>query len=124
MELKQELINVCNLWNSAMISNDVDRIAQFMSDNWIILGSGGVTDKCSFLSLIRSGALSHNIMDSDEMLVRVYGDTGIVTSKGTSAGVFQDEPFNLYEWSTSVFVRTDGKFRCVSTTLTPARRAE
>jgi len=123
MNLEKELIDVCHQWDTAMKTNDADKIGEFMSDDWLIIGSGGITEKTSFLALIRSGDLTHSVMDSDEMLIRIYGDTGIAISKGTSAGTFQGESFDLYEWSTSVFVRMGDTFRCVSTTLTPARRS-
>ena len=111
-------------WDEAMVSNDADEIGKFMSDDWKIVGSDGITSKSSFLQFISSGILTHNRMDSDETHIDVYGNTGILVSRGTSAGTYNGDNFSLYEWSTSVFIKTEGKWRCVITMLTPANKSK
>lgn len=124
MDQKSELLKFGNAWNEAMVANDVDAISKFMSDDWIIVGTdGGITTKSEFLMWIRSGDLTHSRMDADETRIDLYGTTGVVTSRGTSAGKYKDEPFELYEWSTSVFIHRAGTWTCVHTMLTPALRA-
>ena len=61
-------------------------------------------------------------MDSDETSIKFYEDTGIVTSRGTSAGNYKGQSFELYEWSTSIFIRKNGQWLCVHTMLTPAKK--
>lgn len=56
------------------------------------------------------------------MRIRIYGNTAVATSRGTSAGNYMDVNFNLYEWSTSVFILEGVKWRCVLTMLTPAQK--
>ena len=122
MNEEQELTHLSKLWDEAMVSNDVVEIAKFMADDWIIVGSNGITTKSSFLASIKSGSVTHNRMDSNEMTIKIYGDTGIVISRGTSAGIYKGRTFDLYEWSTSVFIREEGIWRCVSTMVTPAHK--
>jgi len=121
---EQELTVFTNLWDEAMVGNDAGEIGKFMSDDWVIIGSDGITTKASFLESINSGALTHSRMDADEMHVKLYGNTGIITARGTSAGTYHGEKFSLYEWSTSVFIKNDGKWLCVLTMLTPAKPAK
>jgi len=123
MNPEEELRQLGRQWDEAIVGNDVAEIAKFISDDWVIVGSeGGVTSKNEFLEWIRSGDVTHCRMDSDEMRIKVYDNTGIVTSRGTSAGKYKGQPFDLYEWSSSVFVRNKGKWICVFTMLTPANR--
>ena len=78
-----ELIALATEWDRAMVKNDVDAIGRYMADDWTIIGSdGSVGDKATFLTLVRSGVLSHDVMESHDMRVRVYGDTAVVTSRG------------------------------------------
>ena len=106
MTTEEELFQFGLAWDGAMMRNNAGEIGKFMSDEWIILGTeGGITLKSDFLSLIRSGDLSHNRMDADETHIKIYENTGIVTSRGTSAGYFKGQAFELYEWSTSIFIR-------------------
>ena len=121
---KQELLEFSKQWDEAMIGNDADEIAKFISDDWVIVASDGITSRSSFLELISSGILSHNRMDSDECTISIYGNTGVLVSRGTSAGTYNNEKFSLYEWSTNVFIKAEGKWRCVLTMLTPANKSK
>ncbi|MBT1708835.1 DUF4440 domain-containing protein [Fulvivirgaceae bacterium PWU5] len=122
MNAEDEVLQVGKEWDKAMVGNDPDEIGKFMSEDWVIVGSDGITSKSQFLETIRSSALTHSRMDSDETKIKVYGDTAVVTSRGTSAGEYKGQPFELYEWSSSVFIRKKGKWLCVHTMLTPARK--
>ena len=123
MTTEDELLQFCLAWDQAMVGNDADEISKFMSDDWILVGTeGGITSKSRFLSFIRSGKLTHCRMDSDETSIKIYENTGIVTSRGTSAGNYKGQSFELYEWSTSIFIRKNGQWLCVHTMLTPAKK--
>ncbi|TKC07448.1 nuclear transport factor 2 family protein [Pedobacter frigoris] len=122
MQAEEELIEFGKLWDKAIVNNDVLEIAKFMSEDWVITGSDGITSKSSFLELIESGVLTHNRMDADESDIRIYGQTGVVISRGTSAGTYKGQPFEFYEWSTSIFIWKQGKWLCVSTMVTPAKK--
>ena len=105
-----------------MITNDAAAIGRFMAADWIIVGSdGSVTDKAAFLGLVESGIVSHDVMTSENMRVRVYGDAAVVTADGVSAGMYQGQPFREVERASSVFVRQSGTWRCVLTHLSRLR---
>ena len=113
-----DLIDVANAWDRAMVSNDAAAIGRYMSDDWTIIGSdGGIIDKATFLGLVSSGTLTHDVMESDDFNVRVYGDTAVITSRGVSGGTYQGRPFREAERVTCVFVRQRGQWTCVVTHL-------
>ena len=115
---RQELIRVVNDWDRAMVANDADAIGRYMAEDWTIIGpDGSVGDKPTFLELLKSGTLSHDVMASDDLRVRVYGDTAVVTARGVSGGTYQGQPFREVERSSCVFVRQEGQWRCVLTHL-------
>jgi ketosteroid isomerase-like protein len=115
---EEELIRVANDWDRAMVGNAADAIGRYMADDWTIVGSDGrVGDKAGFLALVRSGALTHDVMTSEDIRVRVYGDTAVVVARGVSGGKFQGQAFREVERSSCVFVRQDGQWRCVLTHL-------
>jgi ketosteroid isomerase-like protein len=122
MTLEEELLKFVTQWDKAMVSNDVEEIGKFMSEDWVIVGTaGGVTDRSSFLEWIRSGDVVHTRMDADETRIKVYGNTGVVITRGTSAGNYSGEPFSLYEWSLNVFIYDGKNWLCVATMLTDAK---
>jgi ketosteroid isomerase-like protein len=114
----QELVEVAHAWDRAMTANDAAAIGRFMADDWIIVGSdGSVTDRAAFLGLVESGIVSHDVMTSENIRVRVYGDAAVVTADGVSAGKYHGQPFREVERASSVFVRQSGTWRCVLTHL-------
>jgi len=101
-----------------MIGNDPDAIGAFMADDWVLIGSDGrASDKASFLDLVRSGALTHDVMTSEDVTVRLYGDAAVVMSRGVSGGLYRGRAFRELERVSSVFVRQGGHWRCVLTHL-------
>ena len=123
--VKEELITVANEWDRAMVEDDAEAIGRYMADDWIIVGSdGGECDKATFLGLVKSGTLSHDVMESYDMQVRVYGDTAVVTARGVSGGKYQGQPFREVERVSCVFVRQKGEWACVLTHLSRIAQKE
>lgn len=116
--VEEELIGVTHAWDRAMVANDPEAIGAYMADDWTIIGSdGSVGDKAAFLELVRSGKLTHDVMESHDLQVRVYGGTAVVTARGVSGGQYQGESFYLVERVSCVFVRQEDHWRCVLTHL-------
>jgi ketosteroid isomerase-like protein len=117
---EREIRDLAARWDEAMIGNDPDAIGAFMADDWIIVGADGSVDgKERFLALIASGELSHDVMTTRDMQVRVYGQTAVTVASGTSGGRFRGSPFLLTERASCVFVREHGRWACVLTHLSP-----
>ena len=115
---EEELVEVAHAWDRAMVTNDAEAIGQFMADEWTIIGSdGSVADKASFLELVRSGQLTHDVMESHDLEVRFYGATAVMTGWGVSGGKYQGQAFRFTERTSCVFVKQQGRWRCVSTHL-------
>ena len=122
MKTEESLLEFSRQWDMAMEGNDADLIGSFMDDDWVIVATdGGVTPKNDFLKHIRSGALTHHTMKSDFERTRIYGDTAVITSRGTSAGHYLSQPFSFYEWSTNIFHWKNNQWTCVLTMLAPAK---
>jgi ketosteroid isomerase-like protein len=113
-----ELSATAHAWDRAMTTNDAEAIGRFMAEDWIIVGPDGSVDrKDRFLSLIASGDLTHDVMTSEDLMVRLYGDTALLIAKGVSGGTFKGQAFRDVERSSNVFVRRDGQWICVMTHL-------
>jgi ketosteroid isomerase-like protein len=117
--MQEEILKLEKEFGQAMIKNDVEAIGRILADDWIIIDpDGGVIDRSRFLSVIRSGALSHEAMDSDDIRVRIYGNTATVTALTTSKGKFMGQEFTTQERATDVFVMENGRWQCVLSQLT------
>src|SRR5690554_6016484 len=110
-------------WNRAIEKNDVDMMAKFMSDEWIIFsGDGNVTTKEVFLKLVESGDLIHTEMDFEILHVKNFGNTSLVMAKGTSSGTWKGQKFSNDEVSSTVFIKDDDKWLAVQTMIAPATK--
>jgi ketosteroid isomerase-like protein len=117
-DFEDEVRKVNEDWDRAMIGNDADEIGRYMADDWVIVGTdGSVSTKQSFLALVRSRVLSHDVMESHDLRLRVYGDAAVVVARGVSGGRYGHHAFHEVERATSVFVRQEGQWRCVLTHL-------
>lgn len=115
----QELLKVEKDFANAVVSNDADAIGKFLADNWEIIDPDGkIIDKPRFLSVIKSGTLTHQLMESSEMNVRSYGDSAVVTALTKSKGKFAGQEFTTEERATDFFVKRNGRWQCVFSQLT------
>ena len=114
----EELIRLGEEWNRAMVQNDAEAIGRYMADDWTIIGpDGSASDKPTFLELVKSGALTHDVMESEDFKVRIYSDTAVATARGVSGGQYRGQAFRVVERVSDVFVRQGGQWRCVLTHL-------
>ena len=117
--MQEVLLKLEKEFAQAIVKNDVDAIARFLADDWVIVDpDGGIVDRARFLGVIKAGTLTHQKMESDDVTVRVYGNTAIVTGLTTSEGKFMGQPFTTHERATDVFVNQSGEWRCVFSQLT------
>lgn len=108
-------------FNRAMVSNDVDQIAQCITEDWVLVTPEvGPVSREAMLDAIRQGRLSHDTMTKSLARVAVYGDMAIVTGRGRNTGQFQGQAISADEWITDVYKRFDSGWKCVLTHLTPA----
>jgi ketosteroid isomerase-like protein len=121
--MEEELLKVEKGFVDAIAKNDLEAIERFVTDDWIIINADvGIIDRERFLGVIKSGTLTHEMMESDDMRVRVYGDSAVVSALTRSKGKFMGQEFTTHERSTDVFVRRDGQWRCVLTQLTASTK--
>ena len=119
---EEELITLSNEWDLAMVGNDADAIGRYMADDWTIVGpDGSMSDKATFLGLVQSGALTHDVMESADFRIRNYGSTAVVLARGVSGGRYHGQAFREVEQSSNVFVKQQGQWKCVLTHLSRLR---
>src|SRR4029450_8276545 len=117
--MQDELLKLENDFAQAVVKNDADAIDGFLADDWIVVDpDGGIIDKTRFLGVIRSGALSHESMESADWRVRLYGNSAVVTGLTTTKGKFMGQDFTSCERATDVFVKQGDRWLCVFTQLT------
>jgi ketosteroid isomerase-like protein len=83
--MQEEILKLEKDFAQAIIKNDAEAIGRILGDDRIIIDSdGGIIEKARFLGVIKSRTLSHELMDSDDIRVRMYGNTATVTALTTT----------------------------------------
>jgi ketosteroid isomerase-like protein len=118
-EAEQEFLTLEKAFAEAIVRNDLEGIGRLVTDDWIIIDPNGeIVDRARFFDVIKSGALTHDMMESEDFRVRVYGDSAVVTGVTRTTGKFMGQEFSTQERATDVFVKRDGRWQCVLTHLT------
>ena len=119
MTAEKELLKLEKEFAEAIVRNDLEGIGRLVTDDWIIIDPNGeIVDRARFFEVIKSGALTHDMMESEDFRVRVYGDSAVVSAVTRSKGKFMGQEFSTQERATDVFVKRDGRWQCVLTHLT------
>jgi ketosteroid isomerase-like protein len=117
--VEEELLKLEKEFARAIVKNDAEAIRQFLADDWVIIDAdGGIIEKARFLGVVESGALTHEMMESDDVEVRIYGDSAVVSGLTRTKGKFMGQDFSTQERATDVFVMQNGRWQCVFSQLT------
>ncbi len=118
-EAEEELLKLEKAFAEGIVKNDLEGIGRLVTDDWIIIDPNGeIVDRTRFFEVIKSGALTHDMMESEDFRVRVYGDSAVVIGVTRTKGKFMGQKFSTQERATDVFVKRDGRWQCVLTHLT------
>jgi ketosteroid isomerase-like protein len=118
-DAQSELLEWEKDFAKAVVTNDADAIGKFLVDDWMIVGpDGNIIDKARFVGVIKSGMLTHDLMESDDMQVRTYGDCAVVTGLTRTKAKFSGQEFTTRERATDIFVKRAGRWECVFSQLT------
>lgn len=101
--------------SSSLVASDIKGLAEILAPDWKLVASdAAILTREQLFNDLRDGGLKFESYDSTDIEVRLYGDAAIVIGIGKSTGKWKGEAFKQKERFTDVFVRTDGKWRCVS----------
>jgi ketosteroid isomerase-like protein len=107
-------------WLLAHLQLDVPALDLLMDPDYLQIDSrGGAVGKEQVLASFRSGERHWTEAQSDELFVRVYGNTAVVVGRWQARGVNAGRSFDYQARYVSVWVRRDGEWRMVSDQSTP-----
>ena len=79
-EIEREVLAADKQRVKALLSNDIAALEDLLADDLTYVHSNGMLDtKASYIDALRSGASRYLTMDMSDLVVRVYGETALVT---------------------------------------------
>lgn len=107
-------------WANAIVANDVEQMARFVTDDWVLIDKPGVITRDTFHGVVAIGALRHTTMTHDVLDIRHLGpDVAVIRTHARNTAIFQGDQIEADEWTTEILVRSPDGWRCTLTQLTP-----
>jgi ketosteroid isomerase-like protein len=114
-ELIREIVDLERQAKEASLRRDAEFSQRTLADDYVaITPLGQVTTKQETIGARRSGQLRYEAMNITDMVVRVYGDTAVVTARADVKGHQLGEDFSGPYRYTRVWVRRSGRWQTVS----------
>jgi ketosteroid isomerase-like protein len=114
-ETIRQIVEMERLSKEASLHRDSDFSMHTLADDYVaITPLGQVTTKKDAITARRSGQLRYEAMNITDMVVRVYGDTAVVTARADVKGRQLGEDFSGPYRYTRIWVRRNGQWQVVS----------
>ena len=100
--------------NAAIVKPDIAFLERVLAQDYVhYRPHGNVENRAQYLEDRKSGSVDFDSLVADEIRVRLYGDTAIVTYRSTAKGKDQDGVIDEQRRWTRVFVRKNGRWQLV-----------
>jgi hypothetical protein len=111
----REIIDMERQAKEASLRRDADFSQKTLADDYVaITPLGQVTTKQDTVSARKSGQLRYETINVTDMVIRVYGDTAVVTARAEVKGHQLGEDFSGPYRYTRIWVRRTGHWQAVS----------
>jgi ketosteroid isomerase-like protein len=106
-------------WGDAFERHDLAALDQFMADEYILTDPlGNVRSKAESLAAIETNQLHFESTRSDDVKVRINGDTAVVTGRSTFRGRYKGWSMAGRYQYTDVLVKRHGTWKAVGSHIT------
>ena len=104
-----------NELNSAARRNDAAALERIFADEYTCTNAvGAVTTKTQIIANIKSGDLKYESIHNDDVMLRVYGETAVVTGRATVKLTNRGQAVNGQFRFTRVYAKMPGGWQAVA----------
>ncbi|HZX78126.1 nuclear transport factor 2 family protein [Lysobacter sp.] len=114
-ETDAELLALDATWNELRMKPDVAGLDRILADDWMLTHSDGrVQYKADYLDELRTSTRRNQGIGNEDLRVRRYGDTMVVTGASVQSGISNGQPWSGRFRFTRTWVKRDGAWIMVS----------
>ncbi|HTG52905.1 MAG TPA: nuclear transport factor 2 family protein [Candidatus Tectomicrobia bacterium] len=111
---ERELTQLVKDLNAALVKADIAFLERVLAQDYVhYRPHGDVENRAQYLQDRKDGRVEFESLVADDIKVRFYGDTAIVTYRSTAKGKDRWGTINEQRRWTRVFVRKDGRWQLV-----------
>src|SRR5881296_2970920 len=117
---EQEVRQMIENYRTALLQRDIPALEKIWADDYVFVNaSGDLLTKAQRLANVKSGATTlDSIKEEEEIIVRVYQNSAVATSRVTIKGQYGGQPASGQHRSTHVWVKGSTGWQLVSNQLT------
>ena len=98
---------------------DVAALDSIYADDYTLVNESGIiTTKAPRLAALKSGELKYESVKFDEVNVRMYGNTAVITYRLTSKGMLKEQAIGGQFRATSTYVKLNGRWQIAAAQVT------
>jgi ketosteroid isomerase-like protein len=122
-DVERELTQLVKELNRAIVAGDHTFLDRILHQDYIhFRPAGTVENRAQYVDNRRTGRVDYDSVVENDMKVRVYGDTAVVTYRSAAKGKDPEGAIDEERRSTHLFVRRDGRWQLVHTQVTPIQK--
>jgi ketosteroid isomerase-like protein len=115
-EIERVILRLESEGREAALKNDLEANDRLLADNWLNINpDGSITTKAKLMELLKDSSFKITSIENDEVLVRAYGDSAVVTGRSTTKRVGPGgEVLARQVRFTRVYAKSKGRWQVVS----------
>jgi hypothetical protein len=99
----------------AYLEGNTDQLVELLSEDFTLTNAQGeVTTRADDIEQLRNGTIRYQVFENREMLVRLYGDSAIVTGRTIVQGIASNQTFAAEFQFTDTLVRQYTRWQLVA----------
>jgi len=115
VESDADLLAMDATWNELRMKPDVEGLSRILADDWMLTHSDGrVQSKSDYLDELRTAARRNQGIGNEDMRLRRYGDTMVVTGTSVQSGISNGVPWSGRFRFTRVWVQREGAWKMIA----------
>lgn len=116
MGAEDEVLALERTWGVAPLVRDLQTVSRVTADDWIgVAPTGAVMSKADLLEMLSSCPPPFESAVYDDVQLRIYGQTAVVTSFFRGEG----QDVKLEQRFMRVYAKREGQWQCVVTQIVP-----
>ena len=113
--LVREILEVKRQYDVAQLANDGRWFERMLANDYVFIGSdGAVSSKADFVKDMQSRDLVWKSVAVEDVRVRIYGNTAVVTGRFFGKGLYKGSPLDERQRFTSVWIKRNGRWLGIS----------
>jgi ketosteroid isomerase-like protein len=119
IETEQQLRQMNDEWVKALVRRDGATLDRIMADDFVFTYPLEGDDKVQFINDVVSGALNVEHLSRENVSVRVWGNTAVLTGLDSAKWFYQGRDFTGKYKIIHVYANRDGQWRLVAVQACP-----